>query len=193
MFAAELLSQHAAISATTTSDGPGKVAGHDCVALAADRPYPLIAERLDTACYASGVPWCGATLLAHVAEIGPMVIPGRTPCYLCWTRRRAAQAEDPDLAHLVDQMGRHSEGSWFVGELPALNRQAAALLAFEVLQLIQGRYAPPPVGMGDYWRLDALTGESTRHLYAPVGLCERCRAAQDPGKGGDHLRAWAGL
>jgi ribosomal protein S12 methylthiotransferase accessory factor len=193
VFAAELLSQHAAICATTTSNCPVEVAGHDCVALAVDRPYPLIAERLDAACYASGVPWCSATLLAHVAEIGPMVIPGQTPCYLCWTRRRAAQAEDLDLVHLVDQMGRRSQGSWFVGELPALNRQAAALLAFEVLQLVQGRGTPPPVGMGDYWRLDALTGESTRHLYAPVGLCERCRAAQGPCEGDRHLRGWAGL
>jgi len=192
-FAAELLSQYAAITVTTTSDGPVGVAEYNCAALAADRPYPLVADRLDVACYASGVPWCGATLLAHVAEIGPMVIPGQTPCYLCWTRRRAAQADDPDLAHLIEQMGSHSAGSWFVGELPALNRQAAALLVFEVLQLVQGRDAPPPLGMGDFWHLDALTGESTRSFYASVGQCARCRPVQDPREGGRHLRAWAGL
>jgi hypothetical protein len=80
-----------------------------------------------------------------------------------------------------------------MGELPALNRQAAALLVFEVLQLVKGRHAPPPLGMGDYWRLDALTGESTRNLYSPIGQCARCRPVQDPLERGRHLRAWAGL
>src|SRR5262249_37759269 len=108
-------------------------------------------------------------------------------------RRRAAQAEDPALADLIEEMGCHSEGSWFAGELPALNRQAAALLVFEVLQLIEGRDAPPPLGMGDYWRLDALTGEITRHLYASVGQCTRCRPVQDPSEGRRHLRTWARL
>jgi bacteriocin biosynthesis cyclodehydratase domain-containing protein len=192
-FAAEFLSQYAAITATTIFDGPVELSAHDCVALAVDRPYPLLADRLDEACYSSGVPWCGATMLAHVAEIGPMVIPGQTPCYRCWARRRAAQAEDPVLGDVIEGMGCHSKGRWFAGELPALNRQAAALLVFEVLQLGKGRDAPPPTGMGDYWHLDALTGENTRHLYASVSQCSRCGVMQDPSEWGRHLRTWAGL
>jgi bacteriocin biosynthesis cyclodehydratase domain-containing protein len=192
-FAAECLSKYAAITAITILDGPVELSGHDCVALAVDRPYPLLADRLDAACYASGVPWCGATMLAHVAEVGPMVIPGETPCYGCWARRRAAQAEDPALADLIEEMGCRSKGRWFEGELPALTRQAAALLVFEVLQLVKGRDTPPPNGMGDYWRLDALTGENTRHLYASVSQCARCGIMPDPCETGRHLRTWAGL
>jgi bacteriocin biosynthesis cyclodehydratase domain-containing protein len=187
------LSEYAAITATTILDAPAELSGHDCVVLAVDRPYPLLADHLDVASYASGVPWCSARMVAHVAEIGPMVMPGKTPCYACWSRRRAAQAQDPALADLVEEIGYRSNGRWFAGELPALTRQVAAMLVFEVLQLVRGRDTPPPTGMGDYWYLDALTGEITRHLYAPVSQCARCGVIQDQCETGRHLRIWAGL
>ena len=187
-YANELLLEHADITRISTLDSVPDLARYNGVALAVDRPYPHVADSLDAACYRAGIPWCGAALVAHVSEIGPMVIPGQTPCYMCWARRRMAQAEDLDLAYLIDRIGRGSVGAWFAGELPAINRQAAALLVFEVLQLIQGRDSPPPIGMGDFWQLNALTGESKRHLFASVGDCLRCRCVKEASEVNNHVR-----
>ncbi len=184
----ELLLEHAEITRISTSELLPDLTGYNCVALAVDRPYPQVADTVDVACHKAGIPWCGAALIAHVAEIGPMVVPGQTPCYMCWKRRRAAQAEDPDLAYLIDRIGQGSVGRWFAGELPAFNRQAAALLVFEVLQLAERRDSPPPMTMGDFWQLDALTGESKRHIFASVGYCSRCRSVKEASELRHHLR-----
>ena len=184
----EFLLEHADVTHITTSEPLPDLVGYDCVALAVDRPYPHVADAIDVACHRAGIPWCGAALIAHTAEIGPMVIPGQTPCYLCWKRRRATQAEDPDLALLIDRIGRGSVGPWFAGELPAFNRQVAALLVFEALQLAHKRDSPPPEAMGDFWQLDALTGESMRHIFASVGYCSRCRNLKEASDVRNHLR-----
>jgi len=148
--------------------------GTDVAVLAVQRPRPDIADRLGEACHAASVPWCAVTQLAHVAEIGPMVVPGRTPCHDCWRRRRRSHAEDERLARLVEAAAIGSRGAWFDGELPGVNDQAASLVAYEAMQLVHGRQAIPPGGMGDFRYLDALDGEISRHLFSSVGGCPRC-------------------
>ncbi len=154
--------------------------------IAADRPYPDVAERLDFEAFAHGIGWCGTWVVAHQAEVGPVVAPGRSACRRCFLCRRQAHADEEELDALIDRMGVQTSGPWFAGFAPAFTNLIANLLADELLGLAQG-------GAGGHcWRLDAVNGTAERHDVAPVAWCDRCTTHDAiPNAANQELRKWA--
>jgi bacteriocin biosynthesis cyclodehydratase domain-containing protein len=154
------------------------------VVVVAERPVPAVEARMSEACWRSGTPLTSGLLVAQQFRIGPTVIPGRTPCYECWSRRVRSRAPDLPVHDAIQRHGQHDVMTpWFRGSLSALDEQVAALLAAEVVSLATGNYSMPPDGLGRYWEGNAVYGHLRAHLFAGVGTCARCVSAE-LGRGG---------
>ncbi|AUX47692.1 hypothetical protein SOCE26_092160 [Sorangium cellulosum] len=151
------------------------VDGAAAVLLAADRPYPRVAEAIDDVCWQRGVPWIQAYALAHELVVGPAVIPGRTPCYACWARRVRSLAPDVAVHDAVTRLASEpGERSWFRGELAALNEQIAAMAVAEALSLRAGERRPRARRLGQWWDGNALSDVLRSRQFARLGRCARC-------------------
>lgn len=192
--ASELLERQIEVTSTDVTELPNDVSGYDVIGVATDRPYPAVAEKLDQRCWAAGVPWCEATLVAHEYRVGPVVVPGTTPCYGCWRRRTASQADDTDLYALIELIGRRTVGAWFRGELAELTSQVASMLAAEVAALAVGSYRTARRGQGRFWAGDAVYGALAVHYFSRIGRCARCARPEqsDPGALSALTLGWGG-
>lgn len=154
------------------------------IVLATDRPHPAAALALDAAAFAAQVAWTSGTLLAHELRIGPSIVPGRTPCFACFSRRVRSVALDLEAHDALEALGASGDlRPWFQGELAAVTEQAAALLAAEALALSKERCAPEPpragaARMGRFWECDVTSGALRARRFARVGLCGRCAAGE---------------
>jgi len=152
--------------------------------LATDRPRPQAFLRLDAEAWAADAPWTSGTLVAHEFRVGPSIIPGRTPCFECWSRR--VRSLVPDIA-AHDALERLADSDrlepWFRGELEPLTEQVAALLAAEALDLSM-RVATStrdraPVGLA--WEGDAISGALRTRRFSRIAACSRCSVPAQPG------------
>ena len=151
--------------------------------LAGERPLPELEKELDDACWTHGTAWTLGLLLAHEFQIGPTVVPERTPCHACWLRRVRSQSNDVEVHDAIREAGIiRPESPWFAGVWPVLVEQVGALLAGELLSLASGDPPLPSSQRGRYWRGDAVFGSLESHEFARVGTCPRCvRDDQRPG------------
>jgi bacteriocin biosynthesis cyclodehydratase domain-containing protein len=64
----------------------------------ADLGMISLTYKLNRVCVARGIPWSSATATAFEGVVGPTVLPGRTPCFVCSTMRSIACRRDPEEA-----------------------------------------------------------------------------------------------
>lgn len=68
----------------------------DFVAVALWRPYDRECRALDHACWRAGIPWSSAWLFEGAILCGPLVTPGRGPCFGCFRRRWLTHQRSPE-------------------------------------------------------------------------------------------------
>jgi bacteriocin biosynthesis cyclodehydratase domain-containing protein len=164
------------------TDAMPDVASYDAVVLAASRPYPSACTQIDAACWSAKRPWIAGITVAHEFRVGPGVVPGRTPCFECFSRRLRAMASDLAVHTAIDAYAAHGPpGPWFRGELPAITEQAASILAAEAIALTRTDRARPLPRMGHYWEGDAVFGPMRGRVVARIGLCAVCCAEEQRG------------
>lgn len=130
---------------------------------------------LDPAAHAAwlrrDVPHLPVLLGDRSARIGPIVVPGETPCLGCLERHRADA--DPAWTAIASQLlGRAAADPRAVVVV-----QVAALAARTVLALLEHR---DELGDGEELRVDLATGAVSRRSWAPHAECG-CRGL--PGSG----------
>lgn len=72
--------------------------------------------------------------------VGPLVVPGESPCFECFQARRNSHLEDLDMRKAIDS--RAFEGQVFVGFHPIMASVVASIAAFEIIKF----YGGPLVG-----------------------------------------------
>src|SRR5205807_2191613 len=89
------------------------VAGSTFVLGCIDPGLSSLTYRLNRACLAERIPWCGGRVTAFEGLVGPTVIPYESACYLCYQMRAVACADDPEeaLIALKEQDRRKSDDS----------------------------------------------------------------------------------
>lgn len=135
--------------------------------------------------------FCAAS--ANEIALGPAVLPGKTPCFLCLKARAVGCAADPamELERLrqVEKQGRADASAREA--LPAAAAMAGQMIAIEALQLAVGR-RPATAGAVRVVELPALSSEL--HLIAPVPRCPVCGGAgRSPDRAGDLVSRRVGL
>lgn len=110
------------------------------------RPCPAICEEADALAFEHGRPWLPVILDSAMVRVGPVVVPGSSACFACFTARcvqhdvqrtitralHAAYDRDPDFgcqgyldhhARLAAALAGHALGQLDCGRLPAKDGQ----------------------------------------------------------------------
>ena len=174
-------------AASLEASGLGKVhrLSNDCADLSAalkgvhfvvaavSAGFSSILYQLNRACLELGIPWTSAMVSAHEGLFGPTVIPGRTPCYLCYKMRAVACATDPGSAFAFERFldERKSDDSGSSESLPFLNGTLGNLLGLEAMKVLAGLQPSAP---GVLMVIDFLTMETSRHVVLRKPGCPAC-------------------
>jgi bacteriocin biosynthesis cyclodehydratase domain-containing protein len=108
----------------------------------------------------------GSSLLVYrdspfSVEMGPLVIPRKTACYVCYELRRKAAEPNPDPEETSPAGG------------PALNFSCGAqLLALEIVKILTRTAFP--VTQGKLWRLGLFDGAVSVHPVLKLPRCPEC-------------------
>lgn len=139
-----------------------------------DRGFQAAHHWANHAARELGVPALFSELRATSSFAGPLYLPGRSACWMCYRMRALAAEADFDLAmayeeHL-DRARMPSLGARAL--LPTLPQQLASTLALEALKLLLRLNQPTLVDK--VLAFDALLGESRTHPVLVKPFCSVC-------------------
>ncbi len=152
---------------------PALVAGTDLVVAIGDGAFPVLHPWVNAAGLRSGVPTLHAEVRGARATVGPLVLPGEGPCYLCWRMRALACQEDFDAVMALEEaMDARRTPDAARPLLPALLPMVTGALVAELFALTL-RIAQPRLVAG-VLTLDGLDGAETLHPILPRPDCPVC-------------------
>jgi bacteriocin biosynthesis cyclodehydratase domain-containing protein len=136
------------------------------VGLALWRRYPEWADAVDAMCHARHVPWSGVTLDGRWLITGPLVVPGKGPCYGCYRKRWLTHLADPAREQALDEAYAADPDLGCIGFVPsAVSISVSALL----LDITEANRIPGRVG-----KVDLLHCRTQETRVVGVHGCTRC-------------------
>lgn len=156
------------------------VRGNDFALTIVDRRLSAVRHWVNTASLEAGVPTLHADIRGHRADIGPLVLPGRGPCHLCWRMRALACADDFGLAmareETLDATRTPPENGRPV--FPTLPAWVASVVGHEVLAVLLGVTSPRLAGA--VVAVDAIGLTEGVHPVLPRPDCPACTKKERP-------------
>jgi bacteriocin biosynthesis cyclodehydratase domain-containing protein len=132
------------------------------------REWPELSEELDKVAHARSAPWLPVVLDHPEVRVGPLVLPGQSPCYKCFlARRRQHEQQTAVLSALHAAYDANSElgpRGYLMGHV-----LVAASIAKTVTRDVD-QYG------GQLILFDVLQHEVNASLVTSVHGCERCAA-----------------
>ncbi|MFT3970214.1 MAG: TOMM precursor leader peptide-binding protein [Micropruina sp.] len=162
----------------TAADLAGLVAGRDLVICAVDPGWAAVRTWLNRACLGVGVPALYVAFEGSYATLGPLVLPGEGPCYLCWRMRALACSDDFEVAMAREESLDATRSALHRPSLPGLREAAWAIVVREMLALTTS--ALPPELPGTVLLLDQLKRTLTPNPVLPRPDCPACRKRGRP-------------
>lgn len=167
-----------AIASALESAGVGRVeiADHagpaDLVIACGSYADVRLFESINAECLATGTRWLHLALQASGAQLGPLVVPGQTACYTCYTQRtrsnvRGLPAYDAYRERLATMEEPPDEG-----HLPSFLAIVAGQVGLEVTRLVTG--FAPPMTIGRVAILRAAVPAVTTHDVPKLPRCPDC-------------------
>jgi bacteriocin biosynthesis cyclodehydratase domain-containing protein len=139
-----------------------------------DEGLVAVHHWLNSASLRWGVPVVYAQLDGDTALVGPLVVPNRTACYLCWRMRMVACAESFRGAMAQEEALAARQVVALGGKTvpPRMCLRIGALVAHAALeQLLEpDRQAP----VGEVLEVDARRSRTKSHRVLPVPACPSC-------------------
>ena len=144
----------------------------DLVVCAADRPPIAVKSWLDEGAFGLGVPVMHGGSRPPYSYVGPLLVPGVTPCYSCFSTSRSEPGADELERHVnaIRDAAPPSFPSVGWGDVTA-----AMLAAGQVVAMLTG--AHESAVLGREWELDVRTLQAEWMEALPergVTHCERC-------------------
>ncbi len=168
----------------TEDDVARAVSGSHFVVCCVDAGLSSLLYQLNRVCHTNGIPWTSAAVSGFEGILGPTVLPGQTPCYLCYRMRAVACAESPEdefaYQRFLDQ--RKQDDSGRRENLVFACGTMGHLLGLEVMKCLTGA-AEPAVSAG-VLAIDFLTMAVTKHTVLQKPWCPVCFQKGDRGAGG---------
>ncbi|MFT4226174.1 TOMM precursor leader peptide-binding protein [Micropruina sp.] len=155
-----------------------RVAGRDLVICAVDPGWAAVRTWVNRACLDAGTPALFVAFEGSYASLGPLVLPGEGPCYLCWRMRALACSDDFEVAMAREESLDATRAALGRPLLPGLRETAWGIVLRETLALTTS--ALPPELPGTVLLLDQLKGTSTRNPVTPRPDCPACRKKDPP-------------
>ncbi len=139
-----------------------------------DRGFNAAHHWANEAALELGVPALFSELRATTTFAGPLVLPGRSACWMCYRMRVLACEQDFDLAMAYEEHldRKRQPGLADRPLLPALPLQLASTLALEALKLLLRLNQPTLVDK--VLAFDGLLGETRTHPVLVKPFCPSC-------------------
>ncbi|WP_133542066.1 TOMM precursor leader peptide-binding protein [Microbacterium sp. BK668] len=149
------------------------VVDRDLVICLVDPGWAALRARLNRACLDAGTPALFVSLEGSFGYVGPLVLPGEGPCYMCWRMRALACADDFEVAMAREEALDRAHASLGRPLLPGLREAAWAIVLRETLALTTSAMSPKLPG--SVMVLDQLNGTTAMHPVIPRPDCPACR------------------
>jgi molybdopterin-synthase adenylyltransferase len=164
----------------TDAEVAASVAGSDFVLCCIDGGQASLAYKLNRVCLASGTPWIACDCSAAEIVVGPLVVPGRTACHLCYKMRLVAGSETPEdeFAYQSFLDRRKQDDSMHRQNLVFAAGLGAQLVALEAFKQLTGVLTP--VTRGRILVFDTMHLTSTLHVVLRKPWCPACSPAAVP-------------
>jgi len=139
-----------------------------------DKGFSAIHHSINQASLTSGVPAIYAEAQSHIGLVGPLVLPGQTPCYMCYRMRNIACEDDFNQAMSYEEylIRQKSPTLHERGVFPALLPYLASILAIEILKNQLSLVVPTLAGK--VLEFDAFTLQSSTHQIVREPDCPVC-------------------
>src|SRR6266542_3933631 len=139
-----------------------------------DKGFAAAHHWLNSASLRWGVPAVYAQLDGDTALVGPLVVPARTACYLCWRMRTVACAEDFGEAMAQEEALATRRLPALIGQaVPrALSTRVGAVLAQAALEQLLG--LDRQALAGQVLEISARRSRTRWHRILPVPACPSC-------------------
>jgi bacteriocin biosynthesis cyclodehydratase domain-containing protein len=157
------------VSETPWAEGPIQPAMARVTILAAWRPLPLLCEQLDELSFQWQRPFVPVMTESAVLRIGPVVVPGRGPCWHCWEQRSRQHSKWPAAEQDLREYYAANPQAGPRGYLEPFAVIAAARAAQIIEELDSSQEVP-----GYIWQIDMMTREIITSVVAGVHDCPRC-------------------
>jgi bacteriocin biosynthesis cyclodehydratase domain-containing protein len=174
-------------SRTRLSTGPAALSREEVESLAAgldlmivtfDRGFLAARHWVNRAALATGTPALFADLSLVEALVGPTVLAGETPCYMCFRMRHLATADKfGDMFALEQHLDGRKDPAAARPLFPGLVESAAGLVVGEAMRLLAGQM---PALAGQVVRFDAFVPALERHRLLRQPDCPHCRGIDAP-------------
>ena len=150
------------------ADSENDIDGAQFVVCCPDHGRASLLYRVNRACHKARIPWTSASVSGFEAILGPTVIPGATPCYLCYKMRSIACADNPGEEFELERSPaaiKDRENTAFA------SGAAGHLLGLEAMKFLAGL---APSMLGSIAVLDFLSMTLTRHKVLRKPACPIC-------------------
>lgn len=137
--------------------------------ITSSRPAPKLCGLLDRVCHAYRRPFVPLILDSKTLVLGPIVLPGSSSCWTCWSKRCLQHARWPAVHKTLLEYYSSDGNSGPEGYLEPLALLAAARVSQTLGELDSSDVAPSSV-----WQMDILTRKITTGTVVGVHGCPRC-------------------
>jgi adenylyltransferase/sulfurtransferase len=161
----------------TDAEVAASIGGSDFVLCCIDSGQASLVYKLNRVCLASGTPWIACESSAAEIVVGPLVVPGRTACHLCYKMRLVAGSETPEdefaFQSFLDR--RKQDDSMHRQNLVFSAGLGAQLVALEAFKQLTGVLTPAT--RGRIFVFDTMHLTSTPHVVLRKPWCPACSPA----------------
>ncbi len=153
----------------------------DLIVLSGAREQPRIAEAIDAASFVRARPWFPISWHGNEIHVGPVVRPGRTACFRCFTRRRDQHTRPDALAAATDQPAAAPTGHarHHVAIASSLAAQAVREALAPAADVAVSRVPAPDLG-ASVRVFNQVTGAPAKVPVVAVDGCRRCGTRFEP-------------
>jgi len=147
------------------------VASYDLVIDACDWPAHDIEQWINSACFASGVPFIAMSHFPPIARVGPLYVPGVTGCFACQEAGYRRTYPLFDVA-MEQQRGKGSPAATLGPACGLIGGQ----IGLDAMHLLTGLAQPSTLGVGHIY--DLRTMEVEHEPVVPEPDCPVCGGMQ---------------
>lgn len=150
------------------------IEGCDFVICCVDPGLSAVIYRLNRVCLQAGIPWTSCVVSGFEGVLGPTIHPHETACYMCYSMRAVACADNPDEAfsylRFLDR--RKQDDSGTRENLVFGSGIMGNMIALEALKQLTG--FSPPSALGQLIVVDFLQLTLQKHMVLRKPWCPVC-------------------
>ncbi len=140
--------------------------------------FPSLLREVNTFCIDSGLPWFSIQGPHNLCgTIGPLFIPGESPCFDCLESRIRSNVEFlEEYDRLEEELKRARKASARYGSIPPFSKMLAAIACCELIKYFSG--IGVPAVLGSFISINLFSYEVSSHRVLRVPSCAKCSKTQ---------------